>query len=180
MRAQVRPLLLAIADSHIPVITALQGDAVGLGATLMMGTDAVVAARTARISDPHVVIGLAAGDGGCVGWPLHVGLLRAKRYLLTGDRLTAEDAHRMGLVTDLVETAAEVMPAARALAARIAALPPLAVQATKRALNQVFRNRFEQVFEQGLAYEMDTFVSEDVVEAIAAFRERRPPKYTGR
>jgi enoyl-CoA hydratase len=72
------------------------------------------------------------------------------------------------------------MPAARALAARIAALPPLAVQATKRALNQVFRNRFEQVFEQGLAFEMDTFVSEDVVEAIAAFRERRPPRYTGR
>jgi len=180
MRAQVRPLLLAIADSHIPVITALQGDAVGLGATLMMGTDAVVAAKTARISDPHVVIGLAAGDGGCVGWPLHVGLLRAKRYLLTGDRLTAEDAHRMGLVTDLVETPAEVMPAARALAAHIAALPPLAVQATKRALNQVFRHRFEQVFEQGLAYEMDTFVSDDVVEAIAAFRERRPPKYTGR
>jgi len=180
MKVEARLLILAVADSHIPVVTALQGDAVGLGATLMTGTDAIVAARTVRISDPHIVIGLAAGDGGCVTWPLHVGLLRAKRYLLTGDRISAADAHAMGLITDLVETPAEVLPAARALAARIAQLPPLAVQATKRALNQVFRNRFEQVFDQGLTYEMETFVSEDLVEAIAAFRERRKPTYHGR
>jgi enoyl-CoA hydratase len=180
MRGEARLLLLAIAESQIPVITALQGDAVGLGATLMMATDAIVAARTARISDPHVVIGLAAGDGGCVAWPLHMGLLRAKRYLLTGDKLTAEDAYRMGLITDMVETPAEVLPAARALAVRIAGLPPLAVQATKRTLNEVFRRRFEEIFEQGLSYEMDTFVSEDVVEAIAAFREKRRPTYEGR
>jgi enoyl-CoA hydratase len=179
MRAEARPLLMSIADSHIPVITGLQGDAIGLGATLMMGTDAVVAARSARLSDPHVAIGLAAGDGGCVTWPLHVGLLRAKRYLLTGDRLTAEDAYHMGLVTDLVDTPADVLPAAHALANRIASLPPLAVQATKRALNQIFRNRFEAIFEQGLAYEMDTFVSEDVVEAIGAFREKRAPTFKG-
>jgi enoyl-CoA hydratase len=177
MRAEVRPLLLAIADSHIPVVTALQGDAIGLGATLIMATDAVVAAKSARISDPHVVIGLAAGDGGCVTWPLHVGLLRAKRYLLTGDRLSAEDAYRIGLVTDIVEAPVEALPAARALAARIAGLPPLAVQATKRTLNQVFRNRLEEVFEQGLAYEMDTFVSEDLAEAIAAFRQKRTPTF---
>jgi enoyl-CoA hydratase len=180
MRAEVRPLLMAIADCHIPVVTALQGDAIGLGATLMMATDAVVAAKSARISDPHVVIGLAAGDGGCVAWPLHLGLLRAKRYLLTGDRLTAEEAYRIGVVTDLVDTPAEVLPAARALAARIAALPPLAVQATKRTLNQVFRNRLEEVFELGLAYEMDTFVSEDLVEAIDAFRQKRTPTFKGR
>jgi enoyl-CoA hydratase len=177
MRAEVRPLLLAIADSHIPVVTALQGDAIGLGATLMMATDAVVAAKSVRISDPHVVIGLAAGDGGCVAWPLHVGLLRAKRYLLTGDRLTAEDAFRMGVVTDIVETPADALPAARALASRMSLLPPLAVQATKRALNQVFRNRLEEVFEQALAYEMDTFVSEDLVEAISAYRQRRTPSF---
>ncbi len=179
MRAEARQLLLAVAESPIPVITALQGDAVGLGATLIMATDAIIAARTARISDPHVVIGLAAGDGGCVAWPLQMGLLRSKRYLLTGDRLSAEDAFHMGLVTDLVATAQDVLPAARALAARIAQLPPLAVQATKRTLNQVFRNRFEEVFEMGLALEMETFVSEDVVEAIAAFREKRRPIFKG-
>lgn len=180
MREEVRPLLMAIADCHIPVVTAVQGDAIGLGATLMMATDAVIAAKSARISDPHVVIGLAAGDGGCIAWPLHVGLLRAKRYLLTGDRLTAEEAYRIGVVTDLVETPADALPAARALAGRIAGLPPLAVQATKRTLNQVFRNRLEEVFELGLAHEMDTFVSEDLAEAIAAFRQKRTPSFKHR
>jgi enoyl-CoA hydratase len=180
MRVHARELLLAVAESHVPIVTALQGDAVGLGATLIMATDAIIAAKSARISDPHVVIGLAAGDGGAVAWPLHVGLMRAKRYLLTGDRLTAEDAYRMGLVTDLVETPADALPAARLLAARIAALPPLAVQATKRTLNQVFLNRFEEIFEQGLEHEMRTFQSEDLVEAIGAFREKRTPHYRGR
>ncbi len=179
MRDEARPLLLAIADSPIPVVAAMQGDAVGLGASILLGADAIVAARKARISDPHVVIGLAAGDGGCVLWPQHIGLLRAKRYLLTGDRLTAEDAYAMGLVTDLADTPEDVLPAARALAARIAGLPPLAVQATKRALNQLFRNRLEEVFEIALAAEMETFVSDDVLEAINAFRARRKPEFRG-
>jgi enoyl-CoA hydratase len=179
MQSEARPLLMAIADSPIPVIAALQGDAVGLGATIALGADAIVAARLARISDPHVVIGLAAGDGGSVLWPLHIGLLRAKRYLLTGDRLTAEDAYAMGLVTDLVDTPEQVLEAARQLAGRIAALPPLAVQGTKRALNQIFRNRVEEVFEQALAAEMAAFTSEDVAEAIAAIKARRKPIYKG-
>jgi enoyl-CoA hydratase len=179
-REEVRPLLMSIADSPIPVVAALQGEAVGLGATVLLGADAVVAARKARISDPHVVIGLAAGDGGCVFWPQHIGLLRAKRYLLTGDRLTAEDAHAMGLVTDLVDNAEDVLPAARKLAGRIAALPPLAVQSTKRALNQLFRNQMAAVFEQALDAEMETFASEDLVEAVSAFRERRKPVYQGK
>jgi enoyl-CoA hydratase len=178
-RAEARPLLVSIADCPIPVVAALQGGAVGLGATVLLGADAVVAARNARISDPHVVIGVAAGDGGCVLWPAHAGLLRAKRYLLTGDRLTAEDAHVMGLVTDLVDTPEEVIGAARKLAGRIAALPPLAVQATKRALNQLFRNRLEEVFDIAFLAEIETLQTEDVVEAISSFRERRKPDYKG-
>jgi enoyl-CoA hydratase len=179
MQSEARPLLMAIADSPIPVIAALQGDAIGLGATIALGADAIVAARLARICDPHVVIGLAAGDGGAVLWPLHIGLLRAKRYLLTGDRLTAEEAYAMGLVTDLVDTPEQVLDAARQLAARIAALPPLAVQGTKRALNQIFRNRADAVFEQALQAEMDNFTNDDVAEAIAAIKARRKPVYKG-
>lgn len=175
-----KPLLMSIADCPVPVVTALQGDAIGLGATLILASDAIVAARKARIADPHVMIGLAAGDGGCVVWPQHVGLLRAKRYLLTGDRVTAEDAHAMGLVTDLVDEPADALPAALALARRIVALPPLAVQRTKRALNQLFRNRIEELFEYAMALELETFASEDVVEAIAAVRERRPGVFHGR
>lgn len=175
-----KPLLMSIADCPVPVVTALQGDAIGLGATLILASDAIVAARKARLADPHVMIGLAAGDGGCVVWPQHVGLLRAKRYLLTGDRVTAEDAHAMGLVTDLVDEPADALPAALALARRIVALPPLAVQRTKRALNQLFRNRIEELFEYAMALELETFASEDVVEAIAAVRERRPGVFHGR
>jgi enoyl-CoA hydratase len=180
MRDEGKKLLSAIADCPIPVVTALQGQAIGLGATVALCADAIVAARSAKIADPHVVIGLAAGDGGCVMWPLHAGLLRAKRFLLTGDRLTAEQAYEFGLVTDLVDTPEEVLGAAHAIASRIAALPPLAVQSTKSVLNQIFRMRLEELFEHGMAMEMETFVSDDLVEAISALREKRRPTFQNR
>lgn len=180
MRREGKLLLCAIADSPVPVVIALHGQAVGLGATVALASDAIVAARNARLSDPHVVIGLAAGDGGCVVWPLHAGLLQAKRYLLTGDRLTGEAAHAMGLITDLVEAEDEVLPAARALARRIAALPPRAVQATKQVLNRILQKRIEEIFDLGMALEMETFVSDDLAEAIGALREKRSPSYHNR
>ena len=180
MRVEGKKLLAAIADCPIPVVTALQGQAIGLGATVALCADAIVAARSAKIADPHVIIGLAAGDGGCVMWPLHTGLIRAKRYLLTGDRLTAEQAYEFGLVTDLVDSPEEVLGAARTIASRIAALPPRAVQSTKQVLNQIFRMRLEELFDHGMAMEMETFVSEDLVEAISALREKRSPTFRNR
>jgi len=179
MAAEGRALLMAVGDCPVPVVAALQGDAVGLGATLLLACDAVVASRNVQISDPHVVIGLVAGDGGCIVWPLNTSFMLAKRYLLTGDRVSAEDARSMGLFSDLVDERNEVAPAARALAGRLAALPPLAVQGTKRAMNQIFRQRMAALFDFGMAAEMETFKSDDLVEAISAFKERRPPKYTG-
>lgn len=168
-----------LVDLHLPVVVALQGDAVGLGATVVLACDAVVASRTAFISDPHVAVGLVAGDGGCVVWPSAAGMLRAKRYLLTGDRLSAPEAWAMGLVTDLVDGPDDVLPAARALAARIAALPPLAVQGTKRALNRVLSERAGEVLDLSFALEAASMASGDLNEAIAAHKERRPPKYLG-
>ena len=179
LRKDGEALFHGLTQCPLPLVVALHGEAVGLGATLVLGADAVVASRNARLSDPHVVIGLAAGDGGCALWPQVVGFLRAKRYLLTGDRLNAEQAHAMGLVTDLVDTPEEVLNAAMQIARRIAALPPLAVQATKRALNAGFRAQTEEAFRLGLEAEMDTFFSDDVGEAIAAFRERRPGVFKG-
>jgi enoyl-CoA hydratase len=175
-----RLLFGLLAGLAVPVVVAMQGDAIGLGATVALSCDAIVASRTAALSDPHVAIGLVAGDGGCVVWPAAAGMLRAKRHLLTGDRLTAEEAWAMGLVTDLVDGPDEVLPAARALAGRIAALPPLAVQGTKRALNQVMRHRAAEVLDLSLALEADSMASADLAEAIAAFKERREPKYQGR
>lgn len=174
-----RHLMMTLLDLPFPVVAAVQGDAIGLAATVVLGCDAVVMARSARLADPHVLIGLVAGDGGCVVWPQAVGILRAKRYLLTGDAVGAEDAHRFGLVTDLVETPAEVLPAARALAERIAALPPLAVQGTKRSLNRVLQQRAGEILELSLAYEGAAVASNDLLEAITAFKERRPGRYQG-
>jgi enoyl-CoA hydratase len=175
-----RLLFRLLADMPVPVVVAMQGDAIGLGATVALACDAIVASRTASIADPHVAIGLVAGDGGCVVWPAAAGLLRAKRYLLTGDRLPAEEAWAMGLITDLVDGPDEVLPAARALAGRMAALPPLAVQGTKRALNRLLDARAGEVLDLSFALEAASMASDDLAEAIAAFKERREPKYQGR
>jgi enoyl-CoA hydratase len=175
-----RTLFTALLDTAVPVVVAMQGDAHGLGATIVLTCDAVVAARTARISDAHVPMGLVAGDGGCVVWPQAAGLLRAKRHLLTGDPLTATEALAMGLITDLVEAPDDVLPAALALAQKLAALPPRAVQGTKQALNLLLKQRASEVFELALALEATTMQSSDVLEAVDAFLHKRPAVFTGR
>jgi enoyl-CoA hydratase len=86
----------------------------------------------------------------------------------------------MGLVTDLVDGPDDVLPAARALAARMAALPPLAVQGTKRSLNQLLQQRAGEVLDLSFTLEGVSMASDDLAEAIAAFKERREPKYQGR
>jgi enoyl-CoA hydratase len=168
--------LLALAP---PVIAAVQGPAIGLGASIALACDAVVASKNVTISDPHVRVGLAAGDGGCIVWPQAVGMLRAKRYLLTGDALTAEEGYKFGLVTDLVDEADDVLPSAMALAERISSLPPLAVQMTKQTLNSVVKHRCAEALDLGLAYELITLSSNDLIEAIAAIKARRSGNYRG-
>jgi enoyl-CoA hydratase/carnithine racemase len=175
-----RNLVRTLTDIEQPIVVAMQGPAIGLGATVALACDAIVASRTAQIADTHVVAGLVAGDGGCLVWPEAVGMLRARRHLLTGDPLSAEDAHAMGLVTDLVDTPEEVLPAAMALAERIAALPPLAVQLTKRALNRRTLERADEVLDVSLAGELETLGSEDLLEALDAFKEKRPGAFKGR
>jgi enoyl-CoA hydratase len=162
-----------------PVVVALQGDVAGIGSSLVLSADAVVSHPQVRISDPHVVVGLAAGDGGCVAWPLSAGMMLAKRHLLTGQPISAADAHRVGLISDLVGTSADVLPAAHRLAQTMAALPPIAVQGTKFALNHLVRQRFVEVGEIAAAMEYESLKSRDVIEAVAAIRERRNPRYNG-
>jgi len=176
---QGRQLMNALLDCPVPIVVALHGDAHGLGANVVLACDAVVAQRKARISDTHVVAGMVAGEGGCVVWPQSIGMMWAKRYLLTGDFMSAEAAFARGLVTDLVDTAEEVLPAARALAARIASLPPVAVQGTKRSLNKVMQQRAGEVFDYSLAMEQISLMSTDIVEAVTAFKEKRKPVYKG-
>jgi enoyl-CoA hydratase len=173
-------LVGAMLDLPIPIIAAVQGDAIGLGATMVLLCDSVVAYRKARLIDPHVMIGLAAGDGGCLVWPQALGMLRAKRHLLTGDPVRAEDGYAMGLVTDLVDEPEDALPAATLLASRMAALPPIAVQGTKRALNRLLQQRAGEVLELGMAYETACIHTDDLLEAVNAIEERRLGVFHGR
>ena len=163
-----------------PLVVGVQGPAIGLGATVALAADIVVASKNAVLADTHVTIGLVAGDGGALYWPQSAGMLRARRYLLTGDPLGAGQAYDYGLVTDLVDGPAEVATTAHAIATRIALLPPMAVQGTKRALNQMTRALAGMVAETALLLEGATLASEDLVEGVSAFREKRPGTYLGR
>lgn len=174
-----KKLLRTIFEVPVPVIAALQGDAYGLGSTIALSCDLVVAARGVRIVDSHVKVGLVAGDGGAVVWPPSIGLIRTKRHLLLGDPVLAEDGYTMGMVSDLVDTPAEVLPTARELGRRLAALPPLAVQGTKRTLNAVLAQQTTNVLDIGFALELGTIASADVLEAIDAFENKRTGNFTG-
>lgn len=177
---RARDLLGVLTALPVPLIVGVQGAAIGLGATVAVGSDVVVASKNVRIADTHVAVGLTAGDGGALFWPQSIGSLRARRYLLTGDALSAARAYEFGLVTDLVDEPEDVAPAALLIAERIAALPPLAVRGTKHALNQLTRQRAGEVVEPALMWEETTLGSEDLVEALAAFKEKRTGKYVGR
>lgn len=157
-------------DLQVPVIAAVQGVAAGMGATVAGLCDIVVASRNARFVDPHVAIGLVAGDGGIVAWADAIGVTRAKRYLLTGDPVMAEQAHAMGLVTDLVESPDAALPQAQQIGQRIAAHPRAGIEGTKRAFAQITRHSAQLVLDLGLAYEMDSMTRPEVAQAIARLR----------
>lgn len=175
-----RGLLGAFLEHPVPIVAAVQGMAMGLGATVVGCCDAVVASRNAALADTHVNVGLVAGDGGAIVWPTTVGSLRARRHLLTGDPLDAETAFTLGMVTDLVDAPQAVLPAALAIADRIAGLAPIAVSLTKRALNRGLLQRAGEVLELSLAYEEATMATADHLEGIDAFVEKRPPVFLGR
>ena len=173
-------LLRSFSGLPQPIVAAVQGPAIGLGATVALMCDVVVAARAAKLADTHVKIGLVAGDGGCLVWPQAAGMLRARRHLLTGDALDATTAYQLGMVTDMVEEPDDALPCAREIATRIAALPPLAVQGTKRALNHVTSLRADEVVPLAFELEEHTLTSDDLLEGIAAFREGREANFVGR
>ena len=175
-----RQLFRTVADFPKPLIVALHGDVYGLGASIILLADAIVVAPEVKIADTHVQMGLVAGDGGCVAWPMNVSMVRAKRHLLTGDPIAGALAYQLGLVSDLVETPDEVAPRALEIARQIAKLPPVAVQLTKRALNKQVSARAEDVLDLAFYLEALTFGTDDLQEAIRAFKDKRPGNWTGR
>ncbi len=167
-----RRLVTEMLDVHVPVVAAVNGPAVGLGATLATLCDIVFIAESTYLADTHVAAALVAGDGGALTWPVHTSLLKAKQYLLTGDRVPAADAVTLGLANFAVADA-DLLKAATAYAHRLAALPPQAVQDTKELLNQHLRQAAVLMLGQGLAAESQ---SHDTVEYAAVpeqFRARQ-------
>jgi enoyl-CoA hydratase len=179
VRRDGKSIIWDLLDVEVPVIAALNGPAVGLGASIALLCDVIFMADTASIADPHVRVGIVAGDGGTAIWPLVLGPARAKEFLLTGDKVDAATAERIGLVNHVVPADA-LMDAARAFADRLAAGAPLALRYTKLAVNKWIKAVANVSFDVATALEIVTFQSEDHQEALAAIREKRKPVFKGR
>lgn len=173
-----RRLIHNLIDVEQPIIAAVNGHAIGLGATIALFCDIIIASEKAKIGDPHVKVGLVAGDGGAVIWPLLCGLAKAKEYLMTGDPVSATEAERIGLINHAVPPD-QVMPKAMEMAERLASGPTKAIRWTKMACNKRLRDEVNLVLEAGLAAETISMFTEDHREAARAFSEKRPPVFKG-
>ncbi|MBI4288452.1 MAG: enoyl-CoA hydratase/isomerase family protein [Chloroflexi bacterium] len=174
-----RKLIHNILKVEQPIISALNGDTIGLAANIALLCDIVIAADNARLGDPHVHVGLVAGDSGCIIWPLLAGIPKAKELLLTGDLIGARDAERLGIVNHVVPRE-EVMPTAMALAKRLAYGPTRAIRWTKQMINKRLRDEVNLVLDASLGLEFaETIGRNDHKEAVSAFVQKRAPKWTG-
>ena len=179
LRRDAKQLIWDLLDVEIPIVVALNGPAIGLGASIALLSDIIFMAKTATLADPHVRLGIVAGDGGTVIWPLVLGPARAKEFLMTGDPVSAEEAYRMGLVNHIVD-ADEIESASLAFAQRLARGAPLAVRYTKQAVNKLVKDALNMTYDFSTALELVTFQSEDHQEALSAVAEKRPPHFKGR
>jgi enoyl-CoA hydratase len=158
-----------------PIVSAINGPAVGAGLAVALLADISIAAETMRITDGHIRFGVAAGDHAVILWPLLCGMAKAKYYLLTADFIDGKEAERIGLVS-LCVPADALMDKAMAVALKLATGPQNAIRFTKRAINNWLRVA-GPAFDASLALEMMGFVSADVREGIAALKEKRPPRF---
>lgn len=169
-------IVFAMLDLDKPLVCRLNGHAVGLGATLALLSDVIFAADTAKIGDPHVAIGLVAGDGGAAIWPQRIGFTRAKEYLLTGELLTAPRAAEIGLINYSVP-AAELDAAVDAFCQRLLKGSSNAIRWTKVLVNLELKRVATAVMDAGIAYEAVTVRSADHREGVQALIEKRKPVF---
>ncbi len=175
MLSEMSDLVYNMVNCEKPIISAINGVAVGAGLVVALLADISICASDARLGDGHVRLGVAAGDHAAIIWPLLCGLARSKYYLMTGEMITGEEAERIGLVSRALPRD-EVLAEAMRVASRLATGPQLAIRLTKRALNSWIRNA-GPIFDQSAAYEMLTFMGEDVKEGLASLREKRAPQF---
>lgn len=179
LRRDAKQLIWDLLDVEIPIVVALNGHAIGLGASIALLSDVIFMADSATLADPHVRVGIVAGDGGAAIWPLILGPARAKEFLMTGDPVSAQDAQRMGLVNHVIPED-ELESAAMAFTQRLAQGAPLAIRYTKQAVNKLIKDALNTAYDFSTALEIVTFHSEDHREALAALAEKRPPRFKGR
>jgi enoyl-CoA hydratase len=175
MLGEMSDLVYNMVNCDKPIISAINGSAVGAGLVVGLLADISICADDARLGDGHVRLGAAAGDHAAIIWPLLCGMAKARYYLLTGELVSGAEAERIGLVSRALP-AADVLPEALRIAGALAAGPQLALRLTKRALNNWLRVA-GPIFDQSAAYEMLTFLGPDVAEGAAAFRDRRAPRF---
>jgi enoyl-CoA hydratase len=172
---EARDLVQGMIDCDLPIVSAINGAAVGAGAAVALLADVSIAGHGAKIIDGHTRIGVAAGDHAAVIWPLLCGMARAKYYLLTCAPLSGQEAERIGLVS-LAVPDAQLQDKAREVALTLAAGSPTALAFTKRSLNHWLRAAWP-AFEHSLALEIMGFGGADAREGLAAMQDKRAPRF---
>jgi len=171
-------IVLSLLEMEKPIICRLNGAAAGLGATIALLCDVIIADDKAVIGDPHVKVGLVAGDGGALIWPQLIGYARAKELLMTGDILSAAQAQELGLINYAVPTG-QLDDKVGELVAKLQGNPRWAVRWTKTVTNIPLRALAAQIMDASIGWESVSNFHEDRKEAVAAMREKRAPKLTG-
>ncbi|MDP7545969.1 MAG: enoyl-CoA hydratase-related protein [Alphaproteobacteria bacterium] len=175
---EAKRIIFRMLECDKPIIARVNGHAVGLGATVALFCDIIIAAEHAKIGDPHVNAGLVAGDGGAVIWPQLVGFARAKEYLFTGDLMSAAEAERIGLINHVV-AADELDDKVYGLARRLAAGASKSVRWTKQVVNIPLRQLAHSMMDLSISVETQSNLSSDHQEAVTAFSNKRKPNFTG-
>jgi len=173
-----RKIQNAILDLEKPIIAKVDGPAVGLGCSLALYCDFVYASHDSIFSDPHVSVGLVAGDGGAVMWPQLIGYARARRYLLTGDAIPATEAATIGLITEAVPTD-ELDETVARMARRLSKGATHSIKWTKASINAGLKVNANAVIDRAAAYENVTQLLNDHRIALEAFQKKEKPKFTG-
>jgi enoyl-CoA hydratase len=171
--------VFALLDFPKPILAKLNGHAVGLGATIALYCDVIFAADHAKIADPHVKVGLSAGDGGAIIWPQLIGYAKAREYLMTGEFIPAPKALEIGLINYCLP-AEELDAAVDAFARKLLKGAMKAIVATKLTVNLGLKQIATAVMDASIAYELLTVHSEDHAEAVHAFLDKRDPVFKGK
>ena len=174
-----RKIQNAMLDLEKPIIAKVNGPAIGLGCSLALLCDFIYATPESIFADPHVSIGLVAGDGGAFIWPQLIGYARAKRYLLTGDPIKGTEAADIGLITQVVpaDTIDEVVDK---MAKRLARGATHAIKWTKASINAGLKVTANAVIDRAASYENITQLLEDHRIALEAFQKKERPKFIGK